>query len=540
MLASLSAKQPGDSNTSSLSQATEPADDSESQSRRTSSSGPLPDSGFSYAPSQNSSQKTKKRRNHRGGATGRLKRLNAIFDHDNRRTCDRCKAKSSSWSCLSCKRTLPRGNWSDLRLAGEDRSDSVFGRLRLIAAAGLFTERSEEILYNQAILQVSAFEKSGILNLIPDLSKHPDQGRFPPSKWEPVKPGWKFAEDGLSAEDREDSIMGIYGRLIEHGIARPEEADEWVWLARQLAQNWTVIIHNIKQGINLEQMARLKEKMQSLNVETWHPQDTAGQLTGCSVTAAGSTAFIARNNTIATTLRTLEAGFGKTQLNERKETGWFVGELAEFAQARVAQVKAEEAEKDKERQERRDRRKFMKGKKARGQEQHRKEMARAAERRRETRARESHRKKVTTSSQSEQPPTRTPSEDERSTDNTTKLEETTRIFGNCSINATEWNPFPDSTLAIEHVGRTPSEELGVDVGATDEYAKTWNIMSATSKRLDEGSHEPILGDDATTHPIDMNFPGKSLCAQIRWALNLNPISESECSKIRDTLIDLSE
>jgi len=211
-------------------------------------------------PPKESTEKSQKRKNHRAGISQRAKKINSLFLHEHRRKCKVCSEMPSAWNCLNCGRTLPRGKWSELGLAGEDETASFFGRLRLLTQAGKFSKQNELILYKLAKDLLTAFEVGGVLVTITNPAVELEPGPFPKTKWQPVERGWTFAEDKIAAEDREDSIMGVFRKAIEHGHMKAENADEWIWLARSIAKSWTKVAARIANDLHMPQVAVTKDE----------------------------------------------------------------------------------------------------------------------------------------------------------------------------------------------------------------------------------------------------------------------------------------
>lgn len=195
-------------------------------------------SGTDMTPTQEPPTKSKKRKNHRGGVAKRVKRVNALFDHDKRQKCDQCEGKPTSWSCSSCSRTLPKGKWSDLRLGAEDEDDSMFGRFRLLADAGVFTHEEQGVFYQQAQDIVKAFEAFGVLSENWNTGKERAAKLTPEIRKRFAMLFQPWAKDQLSSEDREDSCMGMFKKLIRSGVPDLNGALDWAWLAGGLAKSW--------------------------------------------------------------------------------------------------------------------------------------------------------------------------------------------------------------------------------------------------------------------------------------------------------------
>ncbi|KAL6718151.1 hypothetical protein ACLMJK_004238 [Lecanora helva] len=184
----------------------------------------------------------KKRRNRRGGTKHQLHKIISAFDYNHRQTCSRCSPLPSSWSCEHCDRTLPNRKWSNLHLAAEDRNDSMFGRLRLMAGLLIFSKEDEAFFYGQAQDLMRCFATDGILSKIEDPARQLEKGQFPEATWQPPVPGWKWSYILLSAEDQDNSIIGVFGILLKHGRISHETMQNWVWLGRSIGKTWVAVL----------------------------------------------------------------------------------------------------------------------------------------------------------------------------------------------------------------------------------------------------------------------------------------------------------
>ena len=193
-------------------------------------------------PSQPSRTNSKKRKSRRGGAAQRIKKVNNTFDHENRQRCSECQKALSCWNCAKCDRTLPNGNWADLRLGAEDENDSLFGRFRFLANLLIFSREEEELFYRKVQGIVKFFAETGILLEIEDPTRDMATGPHPQMAWVPPTPDWTWSREMLFAENEDNSFMGALRRLLELGHIRYSIINEWAWFARSLAKTWSKFI----------------------------------------------------------------------------------------------------------------------------------------------------------------------------------------------------------------------------------------------------------------------------------------------------------
>ena len=183
---------------------------------------------------QHPSGKPKKRKKRRGGQKVQERKMRHLFNHDNRQRCADCNERSTAWACSSCKRTLPNGTWSNAGLNAEDEEESMMGRTRQMVDLGLISAEDEDFFYVQ--LRTA---------MIPWASTEAVIKRSDPttsiSEWNPPKPGFSWASEGLPGEDRDDSIMGSFRKLFEHDLASESDLDDCVWMGRSVAKTWAKI-----------------------------------------------------------------------------------------------------------------------------------------------------------------------------------------------------------------------------------------------------------------------------------------------------------
>lgn len=168
-------------------------------------------------------------------AAEKMKNVNHLFSQGTRRTCTECATNQVSWSCIGCDRHLPNGNWADLGLPVEDEDESLFGRLRQVVQSSLFKEENQHTF---AYEQVQYVLKSWIIEDASTLIAPPVMEECGLSL---DRPGWKWANTKLSAEDGSASIMGVVRSMSGLGLIGSSISSGWIQFGRSLANCWAVL-----------------------------------------------------------------------------------------------------------------------------------------------------------------------------------------------------------------------------------------------------------------------------------------------------------
>lgn len=165
----------------------------------------------------------------------KMKNVNHLFSQGTRRACTNCATKQVSWSCIGCDRHLPNGKWADLGLPAEDEDESLFGRLRQVVQSGLVKDEDQHTF---AYEQVQYVLKSWIIQ---DESTPIAPPVIEECGLSLDRPGWKWANTKLSAEDSSASIMGVLRSMSGLGLIGSSISSGWIQFGRSLANCWALL-----------------------------------------------------------------------------------------------------------------------------------------------------------------------------------------------------------------------------------------------------------------------------------------------------------
>ena len=195
-----------------------------------SQSDPSIDTDLAQQPSVNH----KKRRNHRSKVKKNpLQKIQRLFDMAHRKKCPSCEAKPISWFCPRCDRTLPGGKWADLGLAAEDEPASIAGRSRWIIAQGHASKKDCNDFYQLAQLCVANW--TGCKSIKGGLDLVQRSQKF---AWVPSIAGWRWADVKLSAEDKDESLLGMTRWMSSMGALDSSSAIDMTEIGRVFAFTW--------------------------------------------------------------------------------------------------------------------------------------------------------------------------------------------------------------------------------------------------------------------------------------------------------------
>ena len=400
--------------------------------------------------SEGKARKTKKRKNHRGGAAQLAKKFNRIFNLSNSPICDHYEGDSTkSWSCLPCDRTLPQSSWSELGLAAEDSDDSIFGRLRMMACIGIVTTEEQDLFYRHA----KRFMKWVGPSIIAEVkasppAKLPVLRMFPKEKWTPSNSNWSWTLDMMAAEERDDSIIGVLRKLLDQDRIPADEITDWLWLARSFGRSWIKVLQStvralgpnpdfrdISKATVLRALAdgpdlkkeelldftdqKAKNGLIADILPAWcgevNNEDSDEELSSevANVARADGQSLPSSNSKLDLTTT---QGSNETKSNQTKnkiaESQATKQDLLDMVQFQAEQHKAEDAKKEKVKEARQARKDQFHAKQARALEEQKRRQERAAERRKQKRVKREVRRNLQNVSNPERSPPTTFSWDE--------------------------------------------------------------------------------------------------------------------------------
>ena len=386
--------------------------DSSSQQPEQGTAVKTPTDGVSRAagdPGQTS--KLKKRRNHRAGADRSMKKVNKCFNHDQRGNCIMCDGVPAAWSCPKCERTLPRGSFADFGLGAEDGDGSMFGCVRIITYLGILSPEEQNFFYQTAKELIQWFLNSEAL---PANSNSLGTALYPNLTLEQQKWEHQWREEALSAETRPDSIMGVFRRLLAHGLVDPQMACDWIWLVRSVGKSFIkvtyIFTHHCEEGLSQDFMEegrlRLEKaiasygdepladltsiEMKKILMEKWGSSEKVDVGNGSEEPPSNSEDPVPNNGTkfvvnskINPDSEIPQNGTKLKVSGQPDQVALTAEDLAEMVRSRNEELKAKEAETEQAKKNRQAEKDDKKARKARAQEQQREARQRKAAARRE-------------------------------------------------------------------------------------------------------------------------------------------------------------